>query len=607
VRALIASLLSMFVIGGLTSSAQAQTPPTPDPNFATKITESPCKLEPSDDAVVRAGYQAEGFGDQDPAHPFERYPGHCRRIHFVYGPILVKPGQNDVLVGPITIEKPAEEGYVTRFKPNLVDQTGATPPVEQVHLHHGTWLALNNEYGIGNKYSNSAFFAAGEEKTIAPFPKGYGMPVSPADQWQLLYMVHSAVQKPMLTYITYDTDFVPKADGDALGMVPAKPIWLDVRPSAYPVFNVERKYGGDDHACTWPEEKCADLNSFGQTETGQGLPGLGLGKGTDYNYKPTDFGFPDGTGATLIGIGGHLHPGGIENEIDLVRGSQQQRIYNGVPTYWRRDDRTKPGGPATSWDFSMRVSGLPYYGVQIKPGDKLRSNAKYATDVMSSYEDMGIAVGLLVPNKPDGTPQAPGLDPFTVPVDNSERCDSKGLLHKDDAGNPAPELCVNGFFETHGHYQENGNASGPDGSTKVDAADGQTTTEIGVADFLYTPGDLSTVGTTGIPLVKLGSSLRFTNADGAAGIPHTITTCAYPCQGPTGAAFPLPNGTTSDGRQIDLDSAQLGYGAPTISGYKNETIWSTPVTEAEGYKPGEVVTYFCRIHPSMRGAFKVVQ
>src|SRR4051794_6092181 len=571
----------------VTAGAGASGPPLPDPNAIGTILPRPCAYD-GHDRYEKRFYKSEGWKPPD----YERYPGACQRLRFAYGPITVKPGQNDVLVGPVTIDKPLQDGYITRFKPNLVRADGSVPPIEQVHLHHGTWLS-EPSYGSG------PFFAAGEEKTIAPFPKGYGMPVKSTDTWQLLYMVHSAVQQPMLTYITYDVDFVPQADGDALHMIPAKPVWLDVRPSAYPVFNVERKYGGADQNCTWPDQKCADLNSFGKTEVGQGEPGRG--QGTDYTYKPEDFGFAAGTGATLIGIGGHLHPGGIQNEVDLVRGGQSQRIYNGVPTYWDRTDRTKPGGPATSWDFSMRVSGLPYYGVQIKPGDKLRSSAKYDTSIMSSYEDMGIAVGLLVPNDASGKPQAPGLDPFTVPVDNSARCDSKGLLA------PTPTLCVNGFFETHGHYHENANASGPDGSAAIDASDGQATTQIGIANFAYTPGDLSSVKTTGLPLVKLGSNLQFTNADGVAGIPHTITTCAYPCQGPTGAAFPLPNGATSAGRPIDLDSAQLGFGAPPISGYKNEVTWTTPVTAAQGYKPGEVVTYYCRIHPSMRGAFKVVQ
>src|SRR5207248_1028764 len=81
--------------------------------------------------------------------------------------ITVKPGQNDVLVTPVTIEKPNQDGYITRFKPNLVDQNGNVPPVEQIHLHDGTWLS-EPSYGSG------PFFAAGEEKTIAPIPRGYG-------------------------------------------------------------------------------------------------------------------------------------------------------------------------------------------------------------------------------------------------------------------------------------------------------------------------------------------------------------------------------------------------------------------------------------------------
>lgn len=587
---LVASAVSAFLFGLLGGTALA-VPPLPDPNFAGEATPSPCKYD-SQDAIEKEGYEQEGFGA---ATDYTRYPGNCRRIHFAYGPILVKPGQNDVLIGPITIEKPAEDGYVTRFKPNLVDQDGKVPPVEQVHLHHGTWLALTNSYG------NSAFFAAGEEKTIAPFPKGFGMPIKRSDQWQLLYMVHSAVQNPMAVWITYDVDFVPKANGDALGMKPALPIWMDVRPSTYPVFNVQRKYGGEDGTCTWPKEECADFDPWGKKIAGNGAPVDRPGTDLKLPAEGGSFGqAKNWKGGTLIGIGGHLHPGGIQNEVDVVRNGESRRIYNGVPSYWDRTDQTKPGGPPTSWDFSMRVSGLPKYGIHLEPGDILRSNAKYDTTITSSYEDMGISVGLLVPDDANGNPQAPGLDPFTAPVDNSERCDSGGLLAA------TPTLCPNGYFETHGHYTENGNYSGPAPDTTLGGAEGPETSEIGIADFIYTPGDLSTRDTIGIPQVKLGSNLRFTNADSAL-VYHTITTCAYPCLGATGAAFPLADGTSSLGRPVELDSSELGYGVPEISGVKNESQWSTPITPAEGYRPGEVVTYFCRIHPSMRGAFKVVE
>src|SRR3954468_6421142 len=452
VRALcVGSVLAAVVLAmpGAASAQAVKGPPLPDPNFAGNITPSPCKLDTSD-PVEKSLYEREGWGANT---GYERYPGNCRRIHFAYGPIIVKPGQNDVLLEPVTIDKPGEDGYITRIKPNLVDQNGDVPPVEQVHLHHGTWLAEPS-------YGNSAFFAAGEEKTIAPWPKGFGMPYKATDAWLLLYMVHSAVQNPMAVWITYDVDFIPQANAMALNLKPALPIWLDVRPSAYPVFNVQRKYGGSDGSCTWPKEQCADFDPYGNSFTGQGKVGNGLG--TDYKLPASGgtFGSTPFYGGTIIGMGGHVHPGGIRNEVDLVRGDQSQRVYNGVPTYWSHDgDHSGTDGPANSWDMSMRVSGLPYFGVRVNPGDVLRSNATYDTTKIDSYEDMGIVVGLLVPNKPDGTPQAPGVDAFSAPVDSSERCDSHGLEHVDGTGNPAPELCINGFFETHGHYSENENYS----------------------------------------------------------------------------------------------------------------------------------------------------
>lgn len=31
------------------------------------------------------------------------------------------------------------------------------------------------------------------------------------------------------------------------------------------------------------------------------------------------------------------------------------------------------------------------------------------------------------------------------------------------------------------------------------------------------------------------------------------------------------------------------------------------MTKDAGFEPGETVTYFCRVHPSMRGAFQVTE
>ena len=616
-----------IALGSASAGAQSRGP-GPEPNTAADLTAPrPCALD-SRDPYEKRFYEAEGWK----APSYERYPGACERLRFAYGPILVKPGQNDVLVTPVTIDKPNRDGYITRIKPNLVRPDGTVPPVEQVHLHHGTWLS-EPSYGSG------PFFAAGEEKTIAPYPRGYGMPIRATDQWQLLYMVHSAIPNPMQVYITYDVDFIPKAKAEKIGIKPAYPVWLDVRPSGYPVFNVQRKYGGPSGRCTWPTQQCADLNPWGDKELGQGEPGNG--KGTDL-VMPKAGGtlglMKNFRGGTLIGIGGHVHPGGIQNEIDLVRPGgelvtkrvpvggktttrntcakrkhgkcvkrrtqkvrryrtvttrvDRTRIYNGRAHYWNYSDPSRDGGPPTSWDFSMAVEGLPRWGVHVKPGDLLRSNALYDTTHQASYEDMGIAVTLMAPDTADGKPTAPGVDPFQAPRDHSQNC---------QIGPAKGRLCDIGVV-THGHYAENGNHSGPGGQWT--GSPGPPTNQVAIADFQYTPGDLSTKSTFGVPTVKLGTDLRFTNAEGTS-IYHTVTTCAFPCLGKTGSAFPISNGRTSGGRAVDFDSSELGIGAPYVGATSQKIQWDLPVTPQTGFKPGETVTYFCRIHPFMRGAFQV--
>ena len=600
VLALIAGVGAIALVA-LTGSARAARGPAPEPNFAAQLTTPrPCALD-SRDPYEKRFYKFEGWKGPN----YVRYPGACERLKFAYGPLLIKPGQNDVLVTPVTIEKPDRDGYITRFKPNLVRPDGTVPPVEQVHLHHGTWLSVPT-------YGSGPFFAAGEEKTIAQFPRGYGMPVRASDTWALLYMVHSAVPNPMEVYISYDVDFIPKAQGEKLGMKPVYPVWLDVRPSGYPVFNVQRKYGGRSGKCTWPRQQCAALDPYGKKFIGQGQPGNGRGTDLVLPKRGQSLGeIQHFTGGTLIGIGGHLHPGGIQNDIDLMRPGGEvvtkkkghrkisrrvttTRIYNGVPKYWQYKNSNKAGGPADSWDFSMAVEGLPRWGVRVKPGDHLRSNATYSTRQLASYEDMGISVALIAPDTPKGKPTAPGVDPFTAPRDSSPKC----------AVGPAKgKLCWLGVV-THGHYAENGNHSGPGGNWT--GSPGPPTNQVAIADFQYDPGDLSQRNTIGVPKVKLGTDLRFLNAE-ASSIYHTVTSCAFPCLGPTGSAFPLSDGKTSIGRKVDFDSSELGIGAPYVGATSQKVEWDLPVTAQSGFKPGEKVTYFCRIHPFMRGVFQVTQ
>jgi plastocyanin len=99
---------------------------------------------------------------------------------------------------------------------------------------------------------------------------------------------------------------------------------------------------------------------------------------------------------------------------------------------------------------------------------------------------------------------------------------------------------------------------------------------------------------TSVPTIKVGQSLKFKNLDSPLGngIWHTITACRLPCDGKTGIAFPLADA------KVVFDSGELGIADEPASGVDT---WSTPTNMPPG-----TYTYFCRIHPFMRGAFRVV-
>ena len=62
----------------------------------------------------------------------------------------------------------------------------------------------------------------------------------------------------------------------------------------------------------------------------------------------------------------------------------------------------------------------------------------------------------------------------------------------------------------------------------------------------------------------------------------------------TGIAYPLANGP------VRFDSGNLGYGPEGRTAAAQRITWRTP----KKIRPG-TYTYFCRVHPFMRGAFRV--
>jgi plastocyanin len=125
---------------------------------------------------------------------------------------------------------------------------------------------------------------------------------------------------------------------------------------------------------------------------------------------------------------------------------------------------------------------------------------------------------------------------------------------------------------------------------------------VSIQDFLFGRGDLNNIGKAGRPpVIRAGQSITFTNLDGtpdmspSAQAYHTITACKAPCNRSTGIAYPVANAA------VQFDSKELGYGPSGFTPASNTNTWSTPKTLRAG-----TYTYFCRIHPFMRGSFRVI-
>src|SRR5688572_3535759 len=97
----------------------------PDPGIGTPPVHEP-RVIPGVSSVLPAGKCTPESVFELTADAEKNKPSYtsCERLKVVFGPIWSKPGQNDVLIQPVTFEKPMYPGYITRFKPDLVGADG---------------------------------------------------------------------------------------------------------------------------------------------------------------------------------------------------------------------------------------------------------------------------------------------------------------------------------------------------------------------------------------------------------------------------------------------------------------------------------------------------
>ncbi len=549
-------------------------------------------------AIAPGASAGKGKSKREPVLKAASYPGmatfQCRTdaipIHpgqnlNDFGTTSVCPNANRISgdVDPSVFSSGSSaKGFITRFKPSMVEiKAGgklATPSVWDLHLHHVVWLLPGQ----------GPTFASGEEKTIATLPQGYGQPATGGENWGINQMIHNLnASDGRQVYITWEIDWVPQTDPARTDITASEVKWLDVAgaPQIYPVFDAERGFDTNgDGKYTFPDEVPTDPSQPGYEERSK------ISNQREWTIPKS--------GATLLFGAGHMHPSGLRVDLRVARdGPDAGTIPGDDPAENRRLFRSRanyyePAG-AVSWDVAMEATRRGWR-VSLKPGDKVSINVTYDVKRASWYESMGIFP--LAWSKADD-PKA--VDPF------EQWPEFKAMYDK------GPAL-------THRRLPENVDAKARQRLELPDPRDlrsGGKVPEagIGIRSFVFLDGGFSAV--SGFPAnlmrpptIRSGQSVTFTNEDALPGTPqteqawHSITSCRAPCNRDSGIGYPLANGP------IKFDSGQLGYGEGTSAGVTTGTnTWTTPPLLAgrKAGKRGTTYTYFCRIHPFMRGSILV--
>jgi polyvinyl alcohol dehydrogenase (cytochrome) len=491
-------------------------------------------------------------------------PGTVERLSLYYGPYTLPPGWD---MNRLDMELPTQNGFLHALEPAVRRVDDLSEPMHtEAHNHHAHWFGFDpgnaednylNQLGPG---THEWVFGNGDEETRADFrrrsaadPKGpvYGNYLPAGRNQEVIYMLHNKTNQPMEVWIVLDVVF-EHGTREQLEQIRGRP-YHDVNGMLMGrTFNVPSEPNGDGKWENIRDQKTAD------------------GK-----ERPIEWVAPrDGT---LIGSGGHLHPGGTQviaenyGSVDNpCPADKKGRGYGGTLLY--TSDVINRAAPLSE-DYQTEVTH-PAWRAPVRKGDRIRISGTYYNKGKAWYYAMTHA-GFYFDYE---QPPKGRCKPYIVPgykkkvKDPTEGVPNRPWTMKDEycgwKGAPACEK--------------------PEEVPGEDAFVRQNTVHI--ANFQYLPGDRASATGSKIPSVIQGEKITFVNEDQFANIRHSVTTCPWPCNGRYVANYPH-----ADGR---WDSDTLGYDV-IDGGTPNPTAETPP-----DLQPG-MYTYFCRIHPWMRGAFRI--
>jgi plastocyanin len=535
-------------------------------------------------------------GDDPIANRGDRYvpepPGTVKKMRFWYGPYTMPAGWD---ANRVDLDLPVHDGMIIAVEPELRINPDWKEPSHQVaHIHHAHWFALDP----GNKEDNYTsgntewIFGNGDEETRADFtersaanPKGpvYGEYIGKGGPQAMIYMLHNKTAQNMVGYVVLDVTFKygtlaelnkEREHRDLSGVLWGR------------TFDVPRQPKGDGRWNTTFDMKRPD-----------GSP------------RPVEWvATVDGT---MIGTGSHVHPGGLTVLTENM-GSKENPCRNDGRgtggTLMLKSDIVNRNAPFSE-DYQMEVT-RPSWRAPIHKGDRIRITGVYENKRSAWYTAMthnGAYIDEKEPPKGRCKPYLVGEDAKKkVRVKVKSKKGRKGKRgRKGRKGRKSRIRFVKRRIDPTagvpnrdwGHHADTwcGKKFGADPcepAFKSPPAPGPPASRVTIANFQYLPGGRGAPGDMGLPpTVKQGDTISFFNGDQQANIRHSVTTCPYPCNGRYVSNYPWADGV--------YDSGTLGFDA--IDGGTPNPVASTPPDLPVGK-----YSYYCRIHPFMRGEFHVV-
>jgi plastocyanin len=498
-------------------------------------------------------------------------PGTKKWITLDYGPYLIHPGSD---LSRMDVEIVGADGYAVGFEPSVVGVDGEPLSSHVIHIHHAHWYWLDPAhegyhrwiYGTGEERTQGSFLPRARKDPR--FAKGlrYGVELKAGDRLGFLSMLHNKSAEPQTVYLRVRIEYVYGIHDTIQDAT--KWDFHNLFPTLVgSTFNVPRTGG----IYNFPVNATKDTigphtnyhNPIGGTKV---VPGVGQVVEVPFS-------------GTVVAAAGHMHPGGKEVVVsnlgrknDPCRDDGDQ--YPGVTAV--RSRNIPRGGVFGSEEFQMGVT-QDGWRMYVRKGDRLVVNGVYDSTNFG-FPDAMSYFGFYT-----DTSDAPKP---------SQACKVELLDDRSASSEEISRTVTNQAWMMHHPLETCTKCDDP----QPEPAPGSATNLVHIAGFHYLPGNHGFEGEpAGPPVVAKGDDLTFVNEDfAAAAVRHSVTSCRAPCNGEYVANYPLWDG--------EFHSGALGYmWEETYVNARSEPTWTLDTSELE---PGRH-TYFCQLHPWMRGSFIV--